>query len=70
MRVFMRPAVIVLLIAVVGGIGYGVWDAGYERGLIEAADSTAEIVVTQPYRGGFFRSEQSSGSSSCSCSSE
>jgi hypothetical protein len=50
----MRLAAIVILIAVVASIGYGVWDAGYDRGLIDAADSTTEIVVTERYRGGFF----------------
>ena len=54
MRVFMRIAVIVLLIAVVGSIGYGIWDAGYDQGLIDAADSTTEIVLRDGNRGGFF----------------
>ncbi len=53
MRMFTRTVVIVLLIAFVGVIGYGVWNAGYDQGLIDAADSTTEIIVTQP-RGGFF----------------
>ena len=53
MRVFMRIAFLVLLISLVGAVGYGVWNAGYDQGLIDAADATTEIVVTQP-RSGFF----------------
>ena len=54
MRGFVRIAVVILLVAVIGGIGYGVWNAGYDQGLIDAADSTTEIVVRDGYRGGFF----------------
>ena len=54
MRVFVRIAVMVLLIALIGGIGYGVWNAGYDQGVIDAADSTTEIVVNRPYDRGFF----------------
>ena len=53
MRVFGRIAVVVLLIALIGAVGYGVWNAGYDQGVVDAAESTTEIVVTQQ-RGGFF----------------
>lgn len=53
MRTIMRVAAVVLVIALAGAIGYGVWNAGYEQGLVEATDATTEIVVTQS-RGGFF----------------
>ncbi len=53
MRVFVRIAAILLLVALAVGVSNGVWDAGYNQGVIDAAEST-EIIVTQPYRGGFF----------------
>ncbi len=46
MRVFTRVAVVVLILAVIGGIGFGIWDAGYDRGLVDDADAT-EIVVQE-----------------------
>ena len=51
MRVFTRVAVVLLLLAVVGGIGFGIWDAGYDQGIIDGADATTEIVVTERGRG-------------------
>ena len=54
MRVFARIAVVVLLVAIVGGIGFGIYDAGYDQGVVDTADSTTEIVVTERYRDGFF----------------
>lgn len=51
MRLFGRIAIVVLLVALIGGIGFGVWDAGYDQGLIDGADATTEIVVTERGRG-------------------
>ena len=53
MRVFLRIAVIVLLVGLTVAVGNGIWDAGYDQGVIDAAEST-EIIVTQQHRGGFF----------------
>ena len=53
MRVVARIAAHLLLVALAVGVGNGVWDAGYNQGVMDAAESTV-IIVTQPYRGGFF----------------
>ena len=54
MRTFGRIAVILLLVAIIGGVGYGVWNSGYDQGVVDAADSTTQIVVREGHRGGFF----------------
>ncbi len=53
MRTFGRIVVFLLLITVVWAVGYGIWDAGYDQGVIDGAEAT-EIVIADRYRGGFF----------------
>jgi hypothetical protein len=54
MRVFPRVLLIVLLIGLIGAVGYGVWDAGYQQGLTETVESTTDVIVTAPYYPGFW----------------
>lgn len=52
MRVFGRVVVLVLLVALVWAVGYGIWDAGYDRGVLDGAEAT-EIIVADRDRGFF-----------------
>ena len=54
MRVFGRVLAVLLLLGAIGAIGYGVWDAGYQRGLVETVGTTADVVVTTPYYPGYY----------------
>lgn len=54
MRVFGRVLLVLLLIGTLGAIGYGVWNAGYQQGLVETVETTADVVVTAPYYPGLY----------------
>ena len=54
MRVFGRVLVVVLLLGAVGAIGFGVWNAGYQQGLVETVETTADVVVTAPFYPGYY----------------
>lgn len=54
MRVFGRVLAVVLLLGAIGAIGFGVWNAGYQQGLVETVESTADVVVTAPYYPGYY----------------
>ena len=43
----------ILFLALLGFGGWAVWNAGYNQGLIEAAETTTEVVVRGPYYPGF-----------------
>ena len=51
MRVFLRVMLVVVLIAAIGAVGYGIWDAGYQQALVESADANVEVVVATGYPG-------------------
>lgn len=44
----------ILLLALLGFGGWAVWNAGYQQGVIEAAETTTDVVVRGPYYPGFF----------------
>lgn len=50
MRTFGRALFSLLIIGAIVALGYGVWDAGYQQGLVETADAAREVIVT-PYPG-------------------
>ena len=58
MRVFGRVLAVVLLLGAIGAIGFGVWNAGYQQGLVETVEvvesGTADVVVTAPYYPGYW----------------
>jgi hypothetical protein len=54
MRVFGRALLVVLLAGAIGGVGFGVWNAGYQQGLVETVETTTDIVVTAPYYPGYY----------------
>ncbi len=54
MRTFGRVFVSLLLIGAIGALGYGVWNAGYQQGLVETVGATADVVVTAPYYPGYY----------------
>jgi len=54
MRVFGKVVLVLLLIGTLGAIGYGVWNAGYQQGLVETVETTADVVVTTPYYPGLY----------------
>ncbi|MEA1903216.1 MAG: hypothetical protein U9N56_06795 [Actinomycetota bacterium] len=54
MRTFGRILIVVLLLGAIGGIGYGVWNSGYQQGLMETVETTADVVVTAPYYPGYY----------------
>ncbi|MGB7860568.1 MAG: hypothetical protein WBM90_08735 [Acidimicrobiia bacterium] len=49
MRLFGRVVLVLLLVGTLGALGYGVWNAGYQQGLVETVETTADVVVTAPY---------------------
>ena len=51
MRVFGRFVLFILLLGAIGAVGYGVWNAGYQQGLLETVGSTADVVVAPYYPG-------------------
>jgi len=54
MRVFGRVLAVVLLLGVIGALGFGLWNSGYQQGLVETVDATTEVVVTTPYYPGYY----------------
>ena len=54
MRVFGRILAVVLLLGAIGAIGFGVWNAGYQQGLVETVETTTDVVVTAPYYPGYY----------------
>ncbi len=54
MRGFGRVLLVVLLLGAIGAIGFGVWDAGYQRGLVETVETTADVVVAAPFYPGYY----------------
>lgn len=49
MRVFGRVLAVLLLIGALGALGYATWNSGYQQGIVESAETTADVVVTAPY---------------------
>lgn len=49
MRVFGGVLAVLLLIGALGALGFGIWNSGYQQGLVETVDATAEVVVATPY---------------------
>lgn len=54
MRVFGRVLAVVLLLGVIGAVGFGIWNSGYQQGLVETVDATTEVVVATPYYPGYY----------------
>ena len=54
MRVFGRVLLVLLLIGTLGALGYGVWNSGYQQGIVKSVESTADVVVTIPYYPGLY----------------
>ena len=54
MRVFGRVLAVLLLLGALGALGWGIWNAGYQQGLVETVETTTDVVVTAPYYPGFF----------------
>ena len=54
MRVFGRVVLVLLLIGTLGAIGFGVWNSGYQQGLVETVETTTDVVVTAPYYPGLY----------------
>lgn len=54
MRVFGRVLLAVLLIGAIGALGFGVWNSGYQQGLTETVQTTADVVVAAPYYPGLW----------------
>ena len=46
MRTFGRIVIVLLLVGLVAAVGFGIWNAGYDQGVIDSAESTTDIVVT------------------------
>jgi hypothetical protein len=46
MRVFGRVLMVVLLLGAIGAVGYGVWNAGYQQGLVETVETT--VLTNRP----------------------
>ena len=54
MRTFGRVLLVVLVIGAIGALGFGVWNAGYQQGLVETVGSTTDVVVTAPFYPAFW----------------
>lgn len=50
MRTFGRALMSLLLIGAIVALGYGVWNSGYQQGLVESVDAATEVIVA-PYPG-------------------
>ena len=51
MRTFGRVLFTLLIVGAIGALGYGIWNAGYQQGLAETLETTADVVVATPFAG-------------------
>lgn len=54
MRVFGRVMTVVLVLGLLGLVGYGVWNAGFQHGLVSSAAPAAEVVPAPGYYPGYW----------------